>query len=328
MRETLFYETLDDGRVRCTLCPHNCVIKAGCVGICRQRANVAGTLESRIYGRVTSTALDPIEKKPLYHFRPGEIILSLGTKGCNFRCAHCQNWQISQEDAETFPLSPEEAIELAKEHDSFGISYTYNEPLIWYEYVFDTAQLARQAGLKNVLVTNGFIEEAPFRALLPYIDALNIDIKSISESFYNTICKGFLKPVLRNAIIANETAHVEITNLIIPTQNDSHDDLTGLAVWIRDNLGPETPTHLSAYFPRYQAHAPATPAETLVRAHEIFKQCLSHVYLGNIMVKDASDTHCPQCGEAVIQRRGYSTRITALDGSNCAKCGRKLNIVR
>ncbi len=325
--EAMYYEKLGDGPVRCRLCPHECTIKPGRAGICRQRVNQDGTLVSKIYGRVTSAGMDPIEKKPLYHFHPGEQILSLGTNGCNFACLHCQNWSISQEDSYTNELSPEDAVRLAADSKSFGIAYTYNEPLIWYEFVLDTSKLARGQGLKNVLVTNGFIQPEPLAELLPFIDALNIDLKSIREEFYKEICKGRLGPVLETAKVAKKAAHLEVTNLVIPTHNDSDEDLTDLADWIRDNLGPDTPTHLSAYFPRYRLKAPATSSETLLRAHAIFAARLDHVYVGNMMLDKGTDTLCTNCGATLIERRGYSTRVTGLDGRKCAKCGRALNIV-
>jgi len=325
--EARYYEALDDNRVRCRLCPHECVIAPGHAGICRQRANEAGTLVSRIYGRVTSASMDPIEKKPLYHFHPSHAILSLGTNGCNFSCKHCQNWSISQEDARTEPLAPVDAVRLAAESDSFGIAYTYNEPLIWYEYVLDTARLAREAGLKNVLVTNGFINPEPLAELLPWIDAMNIDVKSIRDEFYRTVCGGRVGPVLDTAKTAKRSAHVEITNLIIPTHNDSDADLRDLADWIRDELGADTPTHLSAYTPRYRLNAPPTPSATLDRAYDLFAGRLDYVYLGNVMSDRGADTCCPGCGATVIRRRGYATEVTGLDGANCSACGAALNLV-
>jgi len=325
--EAMYYEKLEDGRVRCVLCPHACVIKPGGAGICRQRRNDSGTLVSRIYGRVTSVSMDPIEKKPLYHFHPGKEILSLGTNGCNFACLFCQNWTISQADGRASPMSPEQAVRTALDNDSFGIAYTYNEPLIWYEFVLDTSKLAREQGLKNVLVTNGFIQPEPFRELMPFIDALNIDVKSIRDEFYREICKGRLAPVLETAMTAKKATHVEVTNLVIPTHNDSNEDLAALANWIRDHLGADTPTHLSAYFPRHRLNAPPTPLETLERAQDIFEERLDHVYLGNVATGRGADTACRNCGTAVIRRRGYSTQVVALDGNACARCGEKLNIV-
>jgi len=325
--EAMYYERLDGEQVRCRLCPHSCTIQPGRAGLCRQRVNEDGTLVSRIYGRVTSAAMDPIEKKPLYHFHPGEQILSLGTNGCNFACLHCQNWSISQEDARTQALSPQQAVDLAVESESFGIAYTYNEPLIWYEHVLDTSKLAHERGLKNVLVTNGFIQPEPLAELLPFIDALNIDIKSIRDEFYKEICRGRVGPVLETAKRAKESAHVEVTNLIIPTYNDSERDLADLADWVRDHLGEDTPAHLSAYVPRFKLSAPPTPPETLNSAHAIFARRLHHVYLGNVTMGAGSDTLCRECGATLIERHGYTTCITGLDGNACTSCGEKQNIV-
>ncbi len=325
--KAMYVEPLDGGRVRCVLCPHRCVIAPGRAGVCRQRTNEGGTLTSRIYGRVTSIAMDPIEKKPLYHFHPGKAILSIGTNGCNFSCKHCQNWSISQEDAHTQALSPGDAVRAALDNGSFGIAYTYNEPFIWYEYVLDTSKLAREQGLKNVLVTNGFVNPEPLAELLPFIDALNIDIKSIRDKFYRDICGGWLAPILETCVAAKKAAHVEITNLIIPTHNDSDADLADLADWIRGHLGADTPTHLSVYFPRYRLQAPPTPPETLERAYGIFTARLDHVYVGNMMLDHGADTLCKSCGATLIRRRGYATRIVGLDGAKCSKCGAAANVV-
>jgi pyruvate formate lyase activating enzyme len=325
--EAMYYEKLDDDRVHCHLCPHECRIAPGKRGICRQRVNEAGTLFSRIYGRVTSASMDPVEKKPLYHFHPGRPILSLGTNGCNLSCRNCQNWSISQQDGGTQGVSPADAVAIAQREGSFAIAYTYNEPFIWYEYVLDTARLAHEAGLRNVLVTNGFVMPEPLAEALPVIDALNIDIKSIRDEFYREICGAWLEPVLATAKAANEQAHVEITNLIIPTHNDSDADLTDLADWICDELGPETPVHLSAYTPRYRLNAPPTPRETLLRAHGIFAERLRFVYVGNMMVDGGSDTVCPSCGATVIRRSGYRTELVGLSDRSCAVCGAGVNVV-
>ncbi|MHC4917494.1 MAG: AmmeMemoRadiSam system radical SAM enzyme, partial [Planctomycetota bacterium] len=218
MKEARFWERGDDGGLAiCRLCPHECSVAPGKTGLCGQRENRDGTLYSRIYARATTAALDPIEKKPLYHFMPGSAVLSLGTVGCNFKCPFCQNWSISQVEARTEELLPEAAVGLALRKKAEGIAYTYNEPMIWLEYVIDTARLAREKGLANVLVTNGFVNEAPLAEALQYVDALNIDIKSFDEKFYVDLCKGRLGPVLASAEqAARAGAHVEITNLVIP----------------------------------------------------------------------------------------------------------------
>ena len=325
--EAKYYERLDGGRVHCHLCPHECRIQPGGLGICRQRANEGGTLVSRNYGRITSASMDPIEKKPLYHFHPGSSILSLGTNGCNFRCLHCQNWTISQQEAETQPLEPSRAVRLASDHGSFGISYTYNEPFIWYEYVLDTSKLARDAGLKNVLVSNGFVNPEPLAELLPFVDAMNIDLKSIRDEFYREVCGGRVEPVLETAKAANESVHVEVTNLIIPTHNDSDEDLTDLADWIRDHLGADTPVHLSAYRPCYKLDAPPTGPDTMRRAYGIFTARLHHVYVGNMILEKGADTVCGGCGAVLIRRRGFAGEVVGLDGRTCAGCGAETNVV-
>jgi len=327
MKEALHYKKLDDGRVQCELCPHGCILKPDGVGICGVRQNLEGVLHSTIYARVTSVAMDPIEKKPLYHFHPGTQILSLGTNGCNLKCPYCQNWHISQEQASTQELSPEDAVQIASSRNSVGIAYTYNEPVIWYEYVLDTARLAREKSLKNVLVTNGFINPAPLAELLPYVDALNIDVKSLEEEFYRKLCKGRLAPVLEAAVQAKKLAHVEVTNLVIPTYNDSDDHFHKLGRWVRDSLGANTPVHLSAYFPHYRLRVPPTPLDTLKRAYEIVGEYADYVYLGNVAAEEGSDTRCRGCGELLIRRYGYSIQVTGLADGRCAKCGADNNIV-
>jgi len=327
-KEARFWEKLDDGSVHCTLCPHNCRISDGKRGLCRVRKNVGGTLQTIIYGRITSAAMDPIEKKPLYHFRPGSSILSLGTMGCNFGCLFCQNYSIAQMEAPTRPLSPEEAVQAALERDSIGIAYTYNEPFIWWEYVYDTARLAAGKGLCNVLVTNGYVQEEPLRELLPLIDALNIDIKSMRPDFYKDICRGRMEPVLETCKIAAAESHVEITNLIIPGYNDTDEDFEKLARWAAENMGRQTPAHLSAYFPVYKLQAEPTPLSTLERAREIFREHLDYVYLGNVRSRDGAATDCASCGNRLIERSGYTTVLVGLnDDGTCAQCGAQNNIV-
>ncbi|MEA3328914.1 MAG: AmmeMemoRadiSam system radical SAM enzyme [Candidatus Omnitrophota bacterium] len=283
MKEALYYQKLEQGKVCCLLCPRKCVIASGKYGFCRVRKNIDGKLFSENYGRVSSIALDPIEKKPLYHFHPGKSILSLGTKGCNLSCLFCQNWQISQaDDVDTRPISLEEIINQAKKVNSFGIAYTYNEPLTWYEFILQSARFAGKKGLKNVLVTNGFINQEPLKELIPYIDALNIDLKSIDDNFYVKYCGGTLKPVLETIKTASRFAHLELTNLIIPTLNDSRENFIKLRDWIFENLGPGVPLHFSGYFPCYKMDIPPTPLKTLEMAREIALEKLRYVYLGNV----------------------------------------------
>jgi len=283
MKEALFYQVKDNSRVQCFLCPHNCLISEGKAGLCGVRKNEKGKLYSLVYGQATSLALDPIEKKPLYHFHPGEFILSVGTKGCNFFCKFCQNWTISKDlNAQTEAVTPQFLVERAKKLNSFGIAYTYNEPFIWYEFVLDTARLAKKEGLKNVLVTNGYVNQEPLRNILPFIDAMNIDIKSIEDKFYVDTCAAKLNPVLETIKESAKHCHIELTNLIIPTLNDSKENFLKLTDWIYENLGDSVPLHFSRYFPCYKLNIPATPVSTLEKAQHIAKKKLKFVYLGNV----------------------------------------------
>lgn len=321
MKEALYYEKLSNERVKCLLCPHYCLIKEGKTGICRARINQQGRLYSRVYEQCSSVVMDPIEKKPLYHLAPGRQILSLGTVGCNLKCQFCQNWHISQLEAPTQPLSSEEVIKMAKKYNSLGVAYTYNEPIIWYEYVMDIAKLVKKKGLRNVMVTNGFINPEPLLELLPYIDAFNIDVKSFDDDFYKRMCFGRLEPVLKAAQIAKEKgALVEITNLIIPTLNDKLEELSDLIAWVKDKLGDDTPLHFSAYLPNYKLHLPPTPFSTLERAAELAAQSLKYVYLGNVYEKRFNTTYCPRCKKAVIVRNGYTVSHYKIVSSQCQYC--------
>ena len=283
MIEALYYENMPGKRVHCHLCPYECRIPPDGRGACGVRQNKDGILYSLVYGKTTGLSLDPIEKKPLYRYHPGEQILSLGTRGCNLHCDFCQNWHISQEvDGVMEDITSEGVVERAKALGSFGIAYTYNEPFIWYEFVLDTAKLARQNGLENVLVTNGFVNIGPLEGMLPHINAMNIDLKAFDEDFYVKICKGRLKPVLDVIKISAKACHVELTNLIIPTLNDSESSIRKMVDWIYSNLGSGVPLHLSRYFPCYNMDLPPTPIETLKRAEHIAKEKLKYVYVGNV----------------------------------------------
>lgn len=287
MREAMYWIARNQGEneVQCLLCPHVCIIPQGHRGICRVRINSEGRLELANYGRVTAVSLDPMEKKPLKMYLPGKKILSLGTFGCNLSCGFCQNWHIAHGEAPASePLTPAEAVEKAGElipYGNAGIAYTYSEPLMWYEYVLDTAKLAQEAGMSNVLVTNGYINPRPLVHLLPYIDAVNLDIKAFTEGFYDATCQGKLEPVLTSARLFAEKCHLEITTLIIPTLNDNMEEIRDLARWIAA-INPHIPLHLSRYFPNYQMALPPTPLKTMEMARENASQFLSHVFLGNV----------------------------------------------
>jgi pyruvate formate lyase activating enzyme len=331
MQTAKFWARKDDKHIRCELCPHGCVMAEGSTGLCRVRGVRDGELKALAYGAVSSAGLDAIEKKPLYHFHPGSLIFSVGGWGCNFACAFCQNWSISQEVGDTrLAVAPEALVERAGREDSIGIAYTYNEPWVGYEFVADCAKLARAAGLVNVLVTNGYVRPEPAAELLPWIDALNIDIKSMDDAFYRRECRGRLQPVLDSAVQARRAGcHVEITNLLIPGLNDESANVRRLAEWVREALGEQTPLHLSAYTPRYRATQPATDRETLERAYAVCREVgLPYVYMGNIRSREGQNTLCPGCGSVAITRAGYRTDASGLNGTACGSCGRNLPIVR
>lgn len=329
MKEAQFYKLIDKekGIIKCLLCPKECLIKNGEVGFCRARKNINNKLYSLIYAKISSSGFDPIEKKPLYHFLPGSSVLSLGTVGCNFICFFCQNWTISQGNIENIPvenLSPEKAVQLALQNNSPGIAYTYSEPLIWYEYVLDTAKLARKNKIKNILVTNGFINHEPLIELLPYVDAMNIDLKSFRDSFYQKYCKGNLSSILKTIELSRKYCHIEITNLIIPGLNDSEEEIKDMTNWIA-SLDPKIPLHFSRYFPCYQMDIPATPISTLYKARDIAKKKLKYVYIGNINDVEANTTCCSQCKKPLIERTGYNIINLGIDKKGrCKYCGEKV----
>jgi len=297
MREAKYYNQLDDDRVRCKLCPHTCLIYPGRVGICFVRQNIAGKLYALSYGRISAQHLDPIEKKPLFEFYPGTQIFSVSSIGCSLACPFCQNWELAhpksrffKEDPETViekttsELTPEQAVETAlnfQKMNNIGIAYTFNEPLIWYEYLLETARLAHIKGLKNVIVTNGYLNTKPLKELLPFIDAVNIDIKGFTEDVYKRL-GGRLKPVLEAAILLNSSCHVEVTNLLVPELNTDEEEIRSLIGWIADNLGTDTPLHFSRYFPSHRMSAPPTPTSILEKAKQLGEERLKHVYLGNV----------------------------------------------
>ncbi len=285
MKQAMFYENLDEGIVHCYLCPHGCILSPDGTGVCRARKNIGGELYSLNYARVASISLDPIEKKPLAHFHPGKKILSAGTFGCNFKCGYCQNWTIAHRDVKTMQLEPAELADMAADcvrEGNMGVAYTYNEPSIWYEFVLDTAILVRERKLANVLVTNGFLCGEPLEKLLPYMDAMNIDVKAFTEEFYKKYCKGSLEAVKRTVETAAGSCHVEITTLVIPGLNDTPEEIGKLARWL-SSISPEIVLHLSRFFPNYQMqNIPPTPPATLNAVRESAAASLKHVYLGNV----------------------------------------------
>ena len=330
METARYWEAMDSGMIRCGLCPHACRLAEGATGRCRVRTVQGGRLRAVSYGTISSSHVDPIEKKPLFHFYPGEAVFSVGSWGCNFSCSFCQNWSISQEGcpASGDVTRPEDVVARAQSAGGIGIAYTYNEPLVSYEFVSDCAALARDAGLKNVLVTNGYVCADPAAELLPLIDALNIDVKCIDDAFYAKHCGGHVRPVLDFATQAVAGGcHVEITNLIIPGLNDDSALIESLAAWIATSLGRCTPLHLSAYHPQYRLGVPATPRLQLERARDQALKHLSYVYLGNTSSALGRDTVCPSCGNALVTREGYDTRIAGIEMGMCTECRRPVDVV-
>ena len=323
-----FAEILDDNVVRCHLCPANCRIKPGHAGICRARFNDNGTLLTDNYGELVTIAVDPIEKKPLYHFYPGSQILSTGPNCCNLACRHCQNWTISQTKVSTSFCAPERLVELAIDHRTLGVAFTYTEPMIWFEYIRDVAPGLRRAGQKVVLVSNGYINPEPLAELAPLIDAANIDLKGIRPEFYRRVCKGTIEPILHTIRYLHEQGvHLEITNLVIPGENDSPEDLRGLIDFVA-SVSSRIPLHFSAYHPDYQMNNPATPVETLRQAQAMASTKLAYTFLGNVRVPGAGDSICPDCGHVLVERHGWKPDLTGLDNGRCRHCGAQTGIIQ
>ena len=332
MKEAAYYNVLEENNIQCILCPHKCYIKPGERGKCLVRLNDKGALIAENYGLISSIHFDPIEKKPLYHYYPGSEILSIGTVGCNLSCGFCQNCEISQKRIDEYPgLIPYNApslVEIARKGtNNIGIAYTYNEPVIYYEYVIEIAKEAASKGLKNVMVSNGFIETDPLKELLNVMDAFNIDLKSFSGKFYKDHTGGRLKPILKSLELIRESGkHLELTNLLIPGLNDDPKTFKEMISWIRDHLGKNTILHLSKYHPAYQYKIPATPEGTMKRLYSIAKEELNFVYLGNLLVNSGSNTICPNCNKILIARTGYNTKIVGINSDMvCKSCQSELS---
>ena len=334
MHEARQYRKAENDAVTCSLCNHRCVIQNKKHGICGVRANENGALYATTYGKISAEAVDPIEKKPLYHFLPGTRSYSLGSIGCNFHCRHCQNWNISRagrDEGYLRDLSPEEGVRRAQESGSASIAWTYNEPTIWHEYTLDMGRLARAAGLGTVYVTNGYMTEEALRELAPMLSAFRVDLKAFTEDFYQKICGAHLQPVLDSAALARELGmHVETVTLVIPGLNDSIEEQTSLIRWVIEHLEPETPMHFTAFHPDYQmTDRKRTPVATLEKIYRAAKELgLRFPYIGNVSRHDYENTFCPSCGALLIERRGFSSRIPGLDGQQCSTCGEKIEIVR
>ncbi|PLX70969.1 MAG: AmmeMemoRadiSam system radical SAM enzyme [Denitrovibrio sp.] len=319
------WERSKDGKVKCLLCPHFCVISEGKSGLCLIRKNVDGMLQQSAYAEPCSVSVDPIEKKPLYHFKPGSDILSVGTNGCNMHCRHCQNWHISTQETTRQSTTPEKLLHLSKSNSSIGIAYTYNEPLVWYEFVYDCAKVFRDSGQKNVLVTNGQINPDPLTELTPLIDAANVDLKGFTEEFYKNE-GGFLEST-KNTIehMAKAGVHIEITNLLIPNLNDDEDTFEEMCRYISD-ISRDIPLHLSRYFPQYKSSQKVTTEKSLLNCMKIASKHLNYVFIGNASIPEKADTFCPGCNKKIIERTGYQTRCLT-EENICPDCSHKLSVL-
>ena len=325
-------------RIRCGLCPHACLIAEGKRGVCGVRGVVEGTLRALTYGIVSSVAIDPIEKKPVFHYRPGTQVASFGSVGCTMRCGHCQNWQISRPkgvDGSTpvREMTPQEAVDLALRAGAQGVAFTYNEPVIWLEYVLDTGRLAHEAGLFVVMVTNGYVTQAGLDAFAEVTDVWRVDVKAFSDEPFSRLCHVRHPEAVREQAVRAKKVHgmhVECVTNVVPTVNDSETELTSIATWIATELGTDTPWHVTRFMPYLEfADLPPTPLDTMQRARDIGREAgLNYVYLGNVDVKGGEDTVCPRCGETALNRRGFSVLAEELgEEGSCASCGEPLNIV-
>ena len=311
LHEAMWYESLANGLVHCRLCPNSCRLPEGQIGLCKVRKNVGGKLYSLSYGQLAAVHVDPIEKKPFYHVLPGAQAFSLATPGCNMRCLFCQNWEISQAfpwEVRTTPTTPEEVVEAALRSGAQAIAFTYSEPTIFYEYMLDVAKLAKAKGLKTLVVSNGYIQPEPLKALLPFIDAYKVDFKAFNPTFYSELTGGSRDPVLQAMKTIRESGvWLEIVNLLVTGRNDGEEEVRRLARWVKENLGADVPLHFSRFHPQHKLlNLPPTPIETVVRAREIaIEEGLKFVYTGNLPVAAGDSTYSPQTGQIVIERKGY-----------------------
>ncbi len=328
IREAMLWNPLEDGKVACRLCAHRCVIAPGKQGVCNVRENRDGRLETLVYGEVVAAHVDPIEKKPLYHFYPGSKALSIATPGCNFRCGFCQNWQISQAPRRKGggiagePFAPADVVRTALDQGCRSISYTYTEPTIFFEYAFDTARLAREAGLLNNFVTNGYMTAEALETIRPYLDAANVDLKAFKDETYKKICGARLEPVLETIRLMRRLGiWVEVTTLVVPGLNDGEEEAAAMARFIA-SVDPAIPWHISRFHPDFEyTEAPPTPVAALRAAAAAGRNAgLKHIYIGNVP-GESEDTLCATCGFVLIRRRGFSVVVNALCDSHCPSCG-------
>ncbi len=329
LHEAEMYAREDDGSVTCALCSHRCHIREEKRGICGVRENRGGRLYALTYGKISAEAIDPIEKKPLFHYLPGTTTYSLGGIGCNFRCRHCQNWHISQSDdfEHLVSLTVEDAVARARASGCRSIAWTYNEPTIWHEYTREMATLARKYGLGTIYVTNGYITPEALADLTPHLEAYRVDIKAFNDDFYRKVCGAHLDPVLASAKQAYDAGmHVETVTLLIPGLNDDAGEIRALCRWVVRELGPEVPMHFTAFHPDYHMRdIAATPIGVLERSHAIAREeGVWYPYIGNVFEHPAQNTHCHACGALLIERDAFRSRRVGLDNDRCAACGEKI----
>lgn len=332
-KPAMFWKLVTNDTVQCVLCPHQCVIKNNGVGICGVRKNENAVLYCLTYALCSGISDDPIEKKPLNHFFPGSLVLSLGSVGCNLSCLHCQNYSISTASPDQCRLTqilPLKAVELAKNHNCRGIAWTYNEPTLWYEYSFDVAQLAKKSGLYTVYVSNGYINKEPLEKIAPFLDAVNVDVKSFSDDFYKKVCNARLQPVLDTCEYAKKLGiHLELTYLVIPQRNDSVQEISKFCEWVVESLGADVPIFFSRFQPYYKMKdSMQTPIASLKNCFEIAKKSgVNYVYIGNVIDEQYENTMCPFCHSVLIKRHGYVTEIVGLSNGKCIQCNTKIPII-
>jgi len=330
LKEAMFYSKLDEETVQCLLCPRGCVLKENIRSFCRVRENISGKLYTLVYESPCAVHIDPIEKKPLYHMLPGTLAYSIATAGCNLRCKFCQNWQISQmppEKTNNIKLTCGDVIKNAENSGCRSIAYTYSEPNVFYEYAIDTARLAKKRGIKNIFVTGGFINPAPLEELCIYLDAVNVDLKGFDRQYLKDMCAEELDPLLKAlTIYRRQGVWLEITNLIVPTFNDDMKTIKKMCLWIKENLGADTPLHFSRFWPMYKLkNLYPTPEETLTEARNTALEAgLKYVYIGNIPAHSANNTYCPNCEKILIERSGYKIIRNNIVASKCGYCGEKI----
>ncbi len=328
--EAKYYETLEGNKVRCLLCPRQCVIPDGGSGFCLIRKNVGGKLYTTTYGELSSANYDPVEKKPLYHFYPSSNIFSIGTNGCNLDCKSCQNWEIARRVTPRQSISFEDLVKLAGQYGSIGVAYTYNDPIVWFEYVKDAARVIKDAGLVNVMVTNGNINMDALKELLPFMDAFNVDLKGMDKGFYerfSSMPNANVWSVCEE--IKRAGKHLELTKLIVPGFDEfTPEYFERFGKWVSENLGENVPLHYSRFFPAYKLlDTTPTPVDVIDMAYKVTKQYLNYVYVGNVMDETRESTYCPKCGQMLVKRKGYDVQVLFTKDGKCPKCGRPVDFI-